>query len=330
MQVITEIIQLYSQETMASLQALVKEAEEFRRQAFRDAVELLPCDEDDAPSHVSVVSADAASQPSSNSDALAVNSSSAPQLVSTTSVSAKGCTDAQSLRDKESEVAVSLVSLVGGCCHLNDLAISNALTMEDDSKAFKASSLTSNPCPNVAPSVSNASSKSSKLDFNKSLIMKDSGHFIETFDWSNSNTEMLLGMAVNSDRKVHYIVSKIFKTCEGSIGLPAYDDSKQLIGFYRESMNCNRNIVLKYRSVNAHRGIPLASLYVKQANDELEELCKESSPKVFSLYNCRDDLERMKQDALIYSWMSADASGMESINAAASVTTKSTGESSCS
>lgn len=292
-QAITEIIQLYSQETMASLQALVREAEEFRRQAFiRDAMELLPSDGDDA---------DVAAQQSAGPEPGAAQSACCGNPMAASD---------QALRDQESEVAVSLVSLVGGCCHASDCALSNALSAEDESKSAKNTSQSASASA-LPASAGSASNKSTKLDFSTSLIMKGSGSFIETFDWSNSNTEMLLGMAVNSDRQVHYIVGKIFKTSEGSIGLPAYDDAKQLIGFYREYTNCNRNIVLKYRSVNAHRGVPLASNYVALANKELEELCRESPSKVFSLPHCHDDLERMKQDALIHSWMSPDPSPIE-------------------
>lgn len=59
--------------------------------------------------------------------------------------------------------------------------------------------------------------------------MQEPGTFVETFDWSNSNSEMLLGITVNSDRNVFYIVGALFTTTQGIIGLPAYDNQKQLV-----------------------------------------------------------------------------------------------------
>jgi len=103
------------------------------------------------------------------------------------------------------------------------------------------------------------------------------------------------------ESQVYYICAKIYRlTSHGLQGFPAYSKAKQLIGFYQEVQDVNLGTRVAFQSVDGF------STFSEKERSEAEEMLKlelgSSSGAVVSLNACANDLEKLKENAMMYHW----------------------------
>jgi hypothetical protein len=107
------------------------------------------------------------------------------------------------------------------------------------------------------------------------------------------------------DGSVFYILAKSFNSSVGEVGVPAFDQGKDLIGVYTEGQD--------FEKVTQPIFKPLAQLRqtiskkdIQKASDLLSKAIADNDPAVHSLAMWNNNLETMKEDALIYNMLNVN------------------------
>ena len=93
----------------------------------------------------------------------------------------------------------------------------------------------------------------------------------------------------------------------GELGFPAFNEQKVLQGFYQACETPNGATVAEFQPLTTIPNLTenSKSFAVQQLQDELDD----NSDAVFTLAKCNNCLQTMKDNAIIYSWKTADADG---------------------
>eukprot|EP01035_Chromulina_nebulosa_P017369 gene17369-22917_t len=114
---------------------------------------------------------------------------------------------------------------------------------------------------------------------------------------SNWGYDHMFESGSSDESQVNYVIADQIFSYLGISGLPAYNSNLEIIGVYRESLNQEKSTILRFTPINL---IIIDEKDVELANDKLQELIEDKSPSVFHISKCRNSIEILRENAMIY------------------------------
>eukprot|EP00638_Chattonella_subsalsa_P005807 CAMPEP_0117750038 /NCGR_PEP_ID=MMETSP0947-20121206/10101_1 /TAXON_ID=44440 /ORGANISM="Chattonella subsalsa, Strain CCMP2191" /LENGTH=204 /DNA_ID=CAMNT_0005568071 /DNA_START=236 /DNA_END=850 /DNA_ORIENTATION=- len=114
------------------------------------------------------------------------------------------------------------------------------------------------------------------------------------------------------EAQVFYICAKALSLAnQGDVGFPAYSEKKTLVGFYEEIQDQTIGTQVVFRPLDQFPS--MSAEEVKHAENILNAEIQKDDGSVVSIVTSQNDLERLKEDAMMYHWTNSMATGMVGI-----------------
>lgn len=113
------------------------------------------------------------------------------------------------------------------------------------------------------------------------------------------------------EKSVHYVIAKVFIHNDMKIGFPAFDQAKNLVGFYRETVEGSHTEVDFIPLAVVTKSIQLTKENMRKGSESLERELKRGSQSVHEISRHGNRLSQMKEAALMYYWAKNEANATE-------------------